>query len=373
MISTSRKHTNLTKRNRRVLLVIAYKEPTYVRFQSLCSAFSRISGVELLILRNKSPGAYRYIEVLRKLHSQVKLWKPDLVVIGFRGYEIYWPVRWIVGPDIPIILDAMMSPYGALWEEYKFGMPGRLAAIPWYPIERSTLRDAAFILTDTPAHQKYLADLHEIRENKIESIPVGADENVLAGGAPELAPNTTFTVLFYGSFLPLHGVDVILQAVSRLSGQPIRFEFIGCGRRDAKRIAAACEQAGIEYSHRKWIEYEILVSEIIPRADLCLGGPFGKTPQARRVVTGKTSQSLALGKATVVGVPVPVPGFVDKKNCLLVPHGDHDALAKQIRWASDHREELSAIGAEGKHLYQQRLSIDVILHRLKNVLEKVLS
>ena len=69
---------------------------------------------------------------------------------------------------------------------------------------------------------------------KIHSIPVGADENVFEPLASNIEYTITeeFKVLFYGSFLPLHGVDIILNAALMLKEYNIVFTLIGGGRID---------------------------------------------------------------------------------------------------------------------------------------------
>ena len=168
-------------------------------------------------------------------------------------------------------------------------------------------------------------------------------------------------VLFYGSFLPLHGLDTILKAAALLRELPIRFDFVGGNSRQARKFMTDCANKGVtRYTHRPWVSFDELINVTIPEADLCLGGPFGDTEQARRVITGKTSQCLALGKPTIIGEIDEKHGFVNKQNCLLVPQGNPEALAEALRWAHNHREQLALIGDRARAIYAERLSIKVI-------------
>ena len=108
------------------------------------------------------------------------------------------------------------------------------------------------------------------------------------------------------------------------------------------------------------MEFDELINTEIPNADICLGGPFGNTDQARRVITGKTSQCLALGKPLIIGEIDEKHGFVDKQDCLLVPQGNPEALVEALRWAYSHREQLALIGEQGRAIYAEKLSIKVI-------------
>lgn len=362
-------------RKLRVCHVQSYRAPDYIRGTSICAALARMPGVELVTATNRSPGPGRYLETIRRLVRVKKSVDPDVFILGFRGHEIAWLVRWLTKGK-PLILDAMMSPYAALREERKLGLPGRLLAPLWGGYERSILHAADAVLTDTELHARYYRDEFGLATDRILALPVGAVELPdLPSKDPPVSPQppgSSFRVLFYGSFLPLHGIDVILDAVASLADLPIELQFVGGTPRQAKRLVTACATRGItRYQHHAWIPFDRLLHDEIQRADLCLGGPFGGTPQAQRVVTGKTSQCLAAGKATVIGRIEEDHGFVDRFNCLLVRQNDAVALAAAIRWSHANRACLHEIGQRGQALYAERLSVRVIADRLRPLLMRL--
>jgi glycosyltransferase involved in cell wall biosynthesis len=121
-------------------------------------------------------------------------------------------------------------------------------------------------------------------------------------------------------------------------------------------------------THIDWVEYDEL-PHYIARADLGLGGPFGDTGQAGRVITGKTFQFLAMAKPVIVGLYNGNDGgFENKINCLQVSRGDEKALANAIIWALEHHKRLEQIGQLGYELYRSRYSITQISEKLKGVL-----
>lgn len=358
----------------RVCYVLAYRAPNYIRTLSLLQALQQTPGVRLYTAINRATGLGRYPETIRKLREIHNHHRPDIYVLGFRGHELYWPVRWLVG-DIPIIFDALMSPYHALGSEGKSGMLGTIAAPLWKPIERSILNDADLILTDTNQHIQYYSETFSLPEGKMLALPVGAVEKEdwrrTSEENGDIATHDEMSLLFYGSFLPLHGSDVIIKAAHLLGDLPLRFDFIGGGRAAENLLLRGFPSTDcLHYTYRPWIPFNEIIDVVIPRADLCLGGPFGDTNQARRVITGKTSQCLALGKPTVVGVIDEHYGFENKNNCLLVKQGNPQELADAIRWAWNNRDKLRQIGESGKALYDQRLSQRVIQKALAGILSR---
>lgn len=355
----------------KVCFVLSYHAPDYVRGRSICDALRRIPDVQLTLAVNRSRGLRRYWETLRALILAKRESNPDIFILGFRGHEIAWLVRWLTGGK-PLVIDAMMSPYAAMKEEAKLGLPGKLLAPLWRRYENAMLQQAHAVLTDTRLHCEYYCSEFGLPADKVTAVPVGAVEAPSTELGPVADPTEPLRVLFYGSFLPLHGVDLIVEAAALVADLPIEFQFIGGNPVQAERLRAACAERGVtRYTHRAWVPFELLVRDEIPRSDLCLGGPFGDTPQARRVITGKTSQCLAQGKATIIGRIDEDIGYVDGVNCLLVDQGNAKVLADAIRWAASHRSELAAIGQQGKVLYSQRLSSRVVGERLLPMLHRL--
>jgi len=335
-------------------------------------ALTKCPEVELILAVNTSKGLIRYLQTVRTLLKVKYSNNPDAFILGFRGHELFWLVRLLVWGK-PLIFDALMSPYAALRYENKSGFLGRLLApfIRW--LESSALARSDLILTDTQLHIDYFVQEFGLPAEKIMAVPVGAEEN-LTNELVDEKQSDVFTVLFYGSFLPLHGVETIIRAASLLKTLPIRFDFIGGNKMQIKQLHALCRQWGVrQYTHRIWVPFDQLVSTEIPKADLCLGGPFGDTPQARRVITTKTSQCLALAKPVVVGAINEDIGLEDKVNCLLVEQDRPEALAGAIRWGYEHRQSLDILGSQGQMLYRRRLSLEVIASRLKKAINQLIT
>jgi glycosyltransferase involved in cell wall biosynthesis len=325
--------------------------------------------VELYEAINTATRYSRYVETFQKTREIKKKYDPDVYFLGFRGHEFYWPLRGLVG-NKPIVLDALMSPYASLSQEHKFGALGAAAASAWRILEGSILNDANLVLTDTAAHLRYYQQEFSLSPEKLLAIPVGAEE-IDRSTQTKCQPrdDDEMNVLFYGSFLPLHGIDITIKAAALLRNLPIRFDFIGGNSKQAEKLIRTCTNLGItRYTYRPWVSFDELIESTIPEADLCLGGPFGDTEQARRVITGKTSQCLALGRPTIIGKINEDIGFVDKENCLLVPQGNPQALADAIQWALYQRHDLPKIGEYGKSIYSEKLSVNVIRHLLGEAL-----
>jgi len=367
---SSQKKTSL-----KLVYVLCYRSPSYIRTLNILDALSGISAVELFQARNSRKSILRYPQTLLKL-----LWirlrhNPQVYILGFRGHEIFWLVRLIAFRKI-LIFDSLMSPYSALKHERKSGTLGVIFSGLVFYLERAMLKHSNLVLTDTDSHVDFFSHTFGIEKRKIIALPMAAVENIATKKELSLPlppawkeQPEALRVLFYGSFLPLHGVEVIVRAIAQLDQHQFAFHFIGGEGERLRSFLRAVGESGLRnISHESWVSFDELLNHYIANANICFGGPFGNTPQSQRVITGKTVQCLAQGKLTIIGrIESPYP-FKDRENCLFVEQGDVDALRSALQWAAQNRTQLDAIGQQGQQLYQQYFSVD----HLREILQKTL-
>ncbi len=357
----------------KVCYILSYYSPNYTRTATLVAGLKKVKGLKLFQARNRSSSLLRYLETFLRLVVIRLRRRPDLYILGFRGYELYWFVRLLtIGK--PLIYDHMMSPYDSLTGETGKIDPASTTAKALHVYEKAILHNASLVLTDTSLSKEYLIERFQLAEQRVATLPVGADEQLFF---PRKAPRITavepqrFRVLFYGSFLPLHGVEIILHAACYLRDLPLTFQLIGGNRVDLSSFFHKMDELTLEnVAHTLWMPYDQLPNAIA-ESDLILGGPFGNTGQASRVITGKTFQALAMAKATVVGEIAADYGFRDKENCLKVAQGNAEQLASVLRWAFDHREHLPRIGARGRMLFEDHFSANSIAAAFQSILVRV--
>ncbi|NNF55481.1 MAG: hypothetical protein HKN03_13695 [Acidimicrobiales bacterium] len=352
----------------RVCYVLAYRDPEYVRTRTLIAALESLGHIQLTTVINTQRGVRRYGEVLRMLVKQRRQ-KPDVYILGFRGHELYWLVRMIAAGR-PIIFDAFLSPSDVLQSEAKHGRSGQLLGHIVAPMERAILRNASAVLVDTQNHAELFSERFRVAAELITALPVGAYPVPDVDRAVE-NPDSPLQVLFYGSVLPLHGLSVVFAALERLENVALRLRTIGGTAESIEQLRGSLVHGPkMEIAHSEWVPLPDIIASEIPAADLCLGGPFGGTPQALRVVTGKTYQFLAGCRATVVGRTPDheLLGFADRYNCLIVDQDDPQQLADTIRWADENRDELPEIGMRGRELFDRSFTVEAIATALEPVL-----
>ena len=338
----------------KIAVVTCYKHNDYVRARALRTAVSSAPDTQMVLVRNRHTNLLRFIEGPLRICKARIFDRPDAYVITFRGYEMLLFMRLTLVRK-PIIFDELINFTEWMTEHGRIPSTGFRYRLfrGW---NRWMVKTCRTILADTDAHAEKSAKLNKLSIDTYQVIAVNTDESLFAP-LPATEDRKEFTVLYYGSMLPLHGVEYVLEAAKRLRREPgIRFHFIG-GKRGSG-IARACQAAadsGARVTHESWVPFEELPA-VIHRSSLILGGPFGNTQQSQFVVTGKTYQALACGAPVLVGSNRVHEGFTDKVNCLVVPQADAAALAEAITWAYHHPKELARVGQAGRTLYESRFS-----------------
>jgi glycosyltransferase involved in cell wall biosynthesis len=275
----------------------------------------------------------RYLGAALSLAREWRRWghAAPAALIGFNGQLDVLLLRWLSGRRYPIILAPLVTITETLVDDrclfHPNSAPAKLAR--W--LDRWTLQTASLILIDTEAHRQYLIDRFAVDPGRVATWHLGADLEAfpprpVAGGS-----TSSCTVLFYGQFLPLHGVDVIVRAAHLLRDVPqIRFRLIGTGPERACTMVFAEKHCPHTVSFVDWVHYRQLAAELAT-CDLALG-IFGTSEKARMVIPNKVYQAASVGCAIITeDSPAVREVFRDNETLRLTQAGDARALAATIR------------------------------------------
>ena len=354
--------------------VLSYRFPKYIRSTTLREALSARSDLVLEDAVNTSPKFKRYLQTIRKILAIRKKNYTRLWLVNFRGHDIYWPLRWLVGRKSRIIFDQLISPYDAWVNERKTFPKNSLFAKLIYRVERRILADADYLMTDSHGQAAYYADLYHVPLKKFTVIPGSADEAMFS---PNAVPRKfefpePFVIFTYGTFIPLQGMDLLLPVAEMLKDLPLRFMIAGGTGKQLEHFLGTREKLGLtNISHTPWINFTELPS-YIRGAGVCIGGPLGDSNQARRVITGKALQFLACQSPTVIGLTDETRDlFTNRVNCLLVKPGDVNSVAEAISWAFHNQDKLPAIAREGRLTYEKYYSMAALKERINTFIDSI--
>lgn len=191
-----------------------------------------------------------------------------------------------------------------------------------------------YLLSDTQAHFNYWQSLFGTFKGKHFVLPVLADKTVYYPSTTLKQIDETVTILFYGSFIPLHGIDVILKAFYILEKENISFkaDIIGKGQ-TYKQMKQLYDELHLRNVTMDGIFIEeTALAERIRQSDIILG-IFGESEKAKAVVPNKAYQTLASKKALITMYSKTLYEFftdADMLTCDNTPEALAEAIKKLI-------------------------------------------
>jgi len=226
-----------------------------------------------------------------------------------------------------------------------------------YWLERWLLRLPDYHLTETAAFETLYSDLYGLPKERIVGVPVGADETHFSPRPDDESPFDSFTVVYWGNFLPHHGLDTVVDAAASLHGSGIDFVFLGEGPEKDRIEKRVADLDHVEFRGRvAWAE----LSQAASGADVALG-IFADDPRSKASITNKVSEALAAGTAVVtMRSPATEEWFTDGDDVVLVPPEDPDALAEALvaLWEDD--DVRRSIARAGRKRYEDVFSVEHI-------------
>lgn len=321
-------------------------DPEYARNRVLREGLARC-GVDVGSCRSPSRGSplRRGAILARQAFTGPR---PDaLLVPEFRHKDV--PLGRLVATlrNSALIVDPLVSRYDTKVGDWGSTPAASLQADHNYRIDRAAMRFADLLLCDTAQHAAFFQSEFRVPAARCAVVPVGFDDRVFQP-LPEPPPGP-FEVAFFGSYLPLHGVDTIAAAAWLLRDEAVRFTLIGQGQTFA--AAEEARAAGARIELLPGLAPEALVARL--RSAHVLLGIFGTSAKAARVVPNKMYQSLALARAFVTAdTPAVREFFTPGEHFQPVPAGDAPALAAALRLLRDSpalRGRLGAAGAARVH------------------------
>lgn len=264
----------------------------------------------------------------------LRLPRHDLVLVGYVGQLdvlVLRPWCWLRG--VPLVWDTFLSVHDTVVSDRRLVRPLNPLAWLLWGWEWLALRAADLLLVDTRAHGRYFSAAFGVAATRIERVFVGAEPQAFFPATTVTPPQSAsrpYRVLFYGQFIPLHGMETIAHAARLCADEDIHWEVIGDGQ-DTARFHALIDRQGLQDLHwTPWVPYLKLI-EHIHAADLCLG-IFGKSDKASRVIPNKVFQILAAGRALITADTPAIRELLEPgPGIILVPPGDPQALAAAIR------------------------------------------
>lgn len=291
--------------------------------------------------------------------------RPALYLVSYPGWFDV-PVVKIVAliKRRPVVFDVFISLFDTAISDRALASSESVSARLTRFIDRLSLNLADRVISDCPAHARFQADLAGLPLDRFGIVYLGADESMFHPiGDVDVDHDL---IVFYGSFVPLQGIEWIVRAAAILRERSYRFRLIGTGqdRAAALRLAESLGASNIEFVD--FLPQTELVRELAGAA-LCLG-IFGTSDKADHVVPHKVFEGLACGRPVLTGNTTAVTGVLNGV-VAVCPTGDAAALAEAIAGLMESEGLRRKLGSDGRARFARDFSLDAQGRRLKYELE----
>jgi glycosyltransferase involved in cell wall biosynthesis len=224
---------------------------------------------------------------------------------------------------------------------------------------------------DTHEQIDHLVKTVNASDRKCVPVYVGTDTALFYPGQDVSEDKTNdkrpYIVHFHGTFIPIHGTDVIIAAAKILEGENIVFNIVGTGQtyeRDKKRMT----ELGLRNINMIPVRgYEKLRSFII-QADLCLG-LFGTAKRLDRVIANKVYEYAACKKPIVTAESTSIRSCFGEA-IRMCKQNDPIALADEILYLKNNPNVSSAMAQRAYDIFMDNYTPEIIARRLLDELYK---
>ncbi len=296
----------------------------------------------------------------RLLKAHRRTGEYDVMVLGYPGQlDVYLArlLTWI--RRRPLVLDVFMSLFLIASERgltARHRVTGRL--IFW--LEKGALQLPDLLIQDTAEYVEWLESVFGMERARFRLVPTGADDRVFQPFETDRADDSTFRALYYGTFIPNHGVEQIIEAARLLVDDPlIRFQLVGEGPERERALSLVREHGLENVECPGWMGQEELVAAAAS-SDVCLGA-FGTTPQSLMTIQNKIYEGLAMAKAVITGDSRTVrESLIHGRHVYLCERGNPQALADAVVALKEDPDLRRSLAEAGHRLFVSRFS----LHRI---------
>jgi len=326
----------------------------------------RLNNVKVIDCSSKNKSfLLRHIEAfLNFLKHQSKA---DVILIGFYG-QLLTPIISLFTKK-KIVLDAFMSTYNTLVEDKKKIKKKSIGSKVAFYIDKIACKKADLILLDTKTHIKYFCHTFKINPKKFRRTLVGTDNEIFF--PKENKTNKQFKVVFYGTYVPLQGIEYIIKAAKKLEKEKISFELIGNGQTFKKnlKLANTLKVKNIKFINTLPIDK---LSNHISKADIVLG-IFGKTKKANFVIPNKVYDALACEKPLITSDTIGIRELIkDRFHAYLCKEGNEESLKNAIMELKNNKILREKIAKNGYKLFKEKCTPKEIGKELKKDIEQLI-
>lgn len=279
-----------------------------------------------------------------------------------------------------VVYDPFISLYDTIVDDRQLCDAASVTARIIRSIDVTALRLAHTVICDTPETGDFLSELAQSPREKFKTLFIGADEHTYFPPTDEdkeqarvevlanlevPATSSPFLVLYYGNYIPLHGVDRIVAAAAHVDSR-VHFILVGDGqeRKHIELLVDPLTAQNFSFLERQSPDS---IRRLIWATDVSLG-VFGSSSKADRVLPNKVMEGMACQQVVVTGVSSATEAHL---GAVITTANRPEDIAATINSLAK-AEDLDEIRRFARNEYVQKFSGQIRLRQLTDILRNLI-
>jgi glycosyltransferase involved in cell wall biosynthesis len=317
---------------------IAYvrvEDREYPRNALLRAALSERFPVRTVLREREGTVAVRYV---RDVLATWRATSGATVVVVAEFSLPFVPIAWCIARArrARLVVDAFVGRHETVIGDWASSGARSPRGVFARFVDRAAVRLADLALIDTEVRAAQLRASYRLCTSRVVAVPVGAPAWATCAsegvGSRSGAP---LQVLYYGWYIPLHGVPTIVRALAATTTD-VELTLVGEAGHDGgvSDTRALARRLGVG-ARCRFVDTAVApeeLAEMAARADVVLG-VFGGSAKAAGVVPNKVWQGLAMGRVVVTRQTpalTVLAAAVPEGQLVTVPPEDPGALARAL-------------------------------------------
>ena len=200
---------------------------------------------------------------------------------------------------------------------------------------------------------------------EIGLLPFGIPDQKVVSSIKKCSDRVIFATV--GSICRVKGIDVLIEAIKKLPDSDRSMaEFWLIGHESERIYADKMHEISKDSPEIKWLggfsHEEVL--DMYADIDVLISS------SREDMLPIVTCEALMNGKVCIASDAIGTAGFItDGVDGLVFPSENADALAEKISWCIANRGRLSAIGCQGRKMYERNFTVSAFENRLNEILQ----
>ena len=319
--------------------------------------------------------AVRLVSMLDRLYSLPKLFMADTVFVLPMANLFFFERVIIRIMKKKVIGEFYISMYDTIVNDRKLILPGTLRANRWLKYDQNLFDISSIVVFVTKSDKDYYLKIVD-RENTskaVEIVPLCTSQKQKARLPYANGLHEELTLCWWGTYIPLHGLEKIIKAAEFLKNSNLNFQLYIFGTSDDlsepyQRFIKECGLGNfIIVDNSKRFADHSLDEFLALHCDIAFGN-FGISQKAKTVMVNKVVEASSMQIPVVSQRTLSLAEYFEDNQNIFFSELTSDAVAKKIIQISSDKDLMIKVANNAFQLYKTHFSREAYIQRISGLL-----